>query len=156
MRGQRQPARRISASMGLCRGACYCAGTGGADVNLYGLSGVRRAITRSLTAQISLSIAVTSIALVAGSGMAINQLPARELRGGNELIMCANLARVREDLAAARVDLNVAPRLVQRTELQLGNLHMALLDDSRRVIAASERFEVPLSALPSNPMPVEN
>ena len=109
-----------------------------------------RTIKRSLTAQISLSIAAISILLVAGSGLLINRLAARELRESTELIMFANLVLVREDLAATNYDLAREPRrLVQRMDLQLGHLHMAILDDERRVIAASERFEVPLSALPT-------
>jgi two-component system heavy metal sensor histidine kinase CusS len=41
-------------------------------------------------------------------------------------------------------------------DLQLGHLHMALLDEQRRVIAASERFEIPIAALPKNAMAVDN
>src|SRR5215216_6759061 len=107
------------------------------------------ALKRSLTAQISLSIAICSILLVAGSGLLINRLASREVREGNELIMFGNLALLREDLAVAGYDLSREPqRLVKRMDLQLGHLHMALLDEGRRVIAASERFEVPLAALP--------
>ena len=116
-----------------------------------------RSLKRSLTAQISLSIAVISIVLVAGSGLLINRLASRELREGNELIMFANLAMLREDLAAAQFDLTQTPqRLVKRIDLQLGHLHMALLDGQRRVIAASEQFEIPLAALPKNPMAVDD
>jgi two-component system heavy metal sensor histidine kinase CusS len=115
-----------------------------------------RALKRSLTAQISLSIAIVSILLVAGSGILISRLATRELREGNELIMFGNLALLREDLTVANFDLTHAPqRLVKRMDLQIGNLHMALLDEQRHVIAASERFEVPLSALPSTPMSVD-
>ncbi|MBC8056140.1 MAG: heavy metal sensor histidine kinase [Rhizobiales bacterium] len=126
-------------------------------MKLFCLRGLKRSITRSLTAQISLSIAAVSIALVAGSGLAINYLAARELREGNELILFANLALLREDLAVARFDLTHEPhRLVKRMDLQLGNLHMALLDAERRPIAQSEHFEIPLSALPAQAMSVDN
>ena len=108
-----------------------------------------RSLKRSLTAQISLSIAVISILLVAGSGLLINRLAARELREGSELIMFGNLALLREDLTVAGFDLtHEALRLVKRMDLQLGNLHMALLDENRALIAASELFEVPIAALP--------
>jgi two-component system, OmpR family, heavy metal sensor histidine kinase CusS len=114
-------------------------------------------LQRSLTAQISLSIAVIAIGLVAGSGLMISRLATRELREGAELIMFANLALLREDLAAARFDLAREPqRLVRRMDLQLGDLHMALFDESRRLIAASGRFEVPIAALPPQPMAVDN
>src|SRR5258705_7350226 len=114
------------------------------------------ALKRSLTAQISLSIAICSILLVAGSSLLINRLAIRELREGNELIMFGNLALLREDLAAAGFDLSREPqRLVKRMDLQLGQMHMALLDERRRVIAASERFEVPLAVLPKNAIPID-
>ncbi len=114
------------------------------------------ALKRSLTAQISLSIAICSILLVAGSGLLINRLASRELREGNELIMFGNLALLREDLAVAGYDLTHEPqRLVKRMDLQLGQMHMALLDERRRVIAASERFEVPLAVLPKSAIPID-
>ena len=116
-----------------------------------------RSLKRSLTAQISLSIAVISILLVAGSAVLVSRLASRELREGNELIMFGNLALLREDLAAADYDLGREPqRLVQRMDLQFGQLTMALLDENRRVIAASERFEVPLKALPAQAMSVDS
>ena len=113
-------------------------------------------LKRSLTAQISLSIAGISILLVAGSGLMINLLAARELREGNELIMFANLALLRDDLATARFDLTHEPqRLVKRLDLQLGNLNMALLDERRTLIAASDGFLVPLAALPRRALSVD-
>src|SRR5258706_14070739 len=93
-----------------------------------------RGLKRSLTAQISLSIAVISIVLIASSGLLVNWLATRELREGNELIMFANLALLREDLAVANFDLTQTPQhLVKRMDLQLGHLHMALLDEQRHV-----------------------
>ncbi|MEQ1682275.1 MAG: heavy metal sensor histidine kinase [Burkholderiaceae bacterium] len=115
-----------------------------------------QALKRSLTAQISLAIALTSILLVAGSGLMITRLAARELREVGELVMFGNLALVREDLADAGFDMARAPeRLVKRMDLQRGDLHMALLDQQRQVIAASERFEIPLAALPAKALSVD-
>jgi two-component system, OmpR family, heavy metal sensor histidine kinase CusS len=115
-----------------------------------------QSLKRSLTAQISLAIALTSILLVAGSGLMITRLAARELREVGELVMFGNLALVREDLADAGFDMARAPeRLVKRMDLQLGDLHMALLNQQRQVIAKSERFEIPLSALPAKALSVD-
>ncbi len=114
-------------------------------------------LRQSLTAQISVSIAMVSIVLVAGSFVLINRLANRELRENSELVMFGNLALLREDLAAANYDLLREPqRLVKRMDLQFGQLNMALLDEQRRVIAASDRFEVPVAALPVRAMPVDN
>jgi len=115
-----------------------------------------QSLKRSLTAQISLAIALTSILLVAGSGLMITRLAARELREVGELVMFGNLALVREDLADAGFDMARAPaRLVKRMDLQRGDLHMALLNQQRQVIAASERFEIPLAALPAKALSVD-
>lgn len=114
-------------------------------------------VRRSLKAQISLSVALTSIGLVAGSALLVNRLATRELREGNELVMLGNLVLLREDLAASEFDLAAEPlRLVKRMDLQFGQLSMALLDDDRHVIAASERFEVPIQDLPSKVVSVDN
>src|ERR1700712_3807449 len=114
-------------------------------------------LKRSLTAQISVSIALVASLLVAGSGLLFNQLNARELRESNELIMFANLALLREDLSVARFDLTHEPqRLVRRMELQFGQLEMALRDEQRGVIAASEHFEVPINALPPQAIAVDD
>lgn len=115
-----------------------------------------RALRRSLTAQISLAIAGVAIVLVAGSGVAVSLLAARELREGAEMVMIANLALLRDDLEEARFDLSHEPlRLVRRMGLQLGKLHLALLDEQRQVIAASERFDLPAAALPARPIEVD-
>jgi len=113
-------------------------------------------LTRSLTAQIGLSIALISTLLVAGSGLMINSLAGRELREGNELILFSNLALLREDLNAPNFDATRDPeRLVKRVNLQLGSLHLALLNENRQLVAASDQFEVPLTALPKNAMEVD-
>ena len=40
-------------------------------------------------------------------------------------------------------------RLVERMDLQLDSLPVALLDKQRRLTACSERFDVPISAPPA-------
>ena len=116
-----------------------------------------KALRRSLTAQISLAIALISIFLAVGSGFLVNRLTALELREESELAMVANLALLRDDLALAGVDLTKTPqRLIKRMDAQLGNLHLAVLDEHRKVIAKSPKFEVPLAALPVNALPADD
>ena len=103
-----------------------------------------------MSAQITLSITLVSVLLVASSNALVLRLTTQELRDGGELVMLANLAFLRDDLAKARFDVQrVAPALVNRIEVQLGSLHVAVLDGQRRVIAASDRFELPVAALPA-------
>lgn len=116
-----------------------------------------KALRRSLTAQISLSIALISILLAVGSGFLVNQLTALELREESELVMVANLALLRNDLAQPGFDPTTTPqRLIKRIDAQFGNLHLAVLDEHRKVVAKSTKFPVPLAALPALALPVDD
>lgn len=115
-----------------------------------------KALRRSLTAQISLAIALISILLAVGSGFLVNRLTALELREESELVMVANLALLRNDLALANFDLTKTPqRLIKRMDAQFGNLHLTMLDQHRKVIAKSAKFEIPLAVLPAHALPVD-
>jgi len=114
------------------------------------------ALRRSMTAQISLSITLVSVLIIAGFGTMIDQFLARELREENELLLLANLAFIRDDLAADAYDLAQAPRLVDRTERRVHRLHAAILDGEHRgVIASSPNYAVPVSALPQEVLEAE-
>lgn len=105
----------------------------------------------SMTAQISLSITLISILLVACSSYLVMRMTMQEINEGSELVMLANLAFLREDLAVNRFEMDHSSReLVNRIEVQLGSLHVALLDEHQQLIAASDQFEVPLSVLPGH------
>jgi two-component system heavy metal sensor histidine kinase CusS len=107
------------------------------------------ALRGSMTAQIGLSITLISLLLVAGCGYTVMRMMRDQLREGGEVLMLGNLAFLYQDLAAAQYDAErVAPNLVNRIETQLGNLHVAVLDERRELIAASGWFDVPLASLP--------
>src|SRR5690349_6158487 len=109
------------------------------------------ALRGSMTAQIGLSITLISVLLVAGCRYAVMRMTRDQLREGGEVLMLANLAFLHEDLALAQHDVEHAgQRLVNRIEAQLGNLHVALLDGQRRLIVASDWFDVPLEVLPKS------
>ena len=120
---------------------------------------LRRGLARlrwSMAVQISLSIAVISIAIIATSGYLLDRTLARELGGENEFVLLLNMAFFRDDLAAENNDLNrIAPRFVNRTGRRLHRLHAAILDEQRRVIASSPGFPVPVTALPDTALPAE-
>ena len=109
-----------------------------------------------MTAQISLSITLVSVLVIAVFGMMIEQFLTSELREENELLLLANLAFIRDDLAADGYDLAQAPRLVERTERRVHRLHAAIFDGQQRgVIARSPNYDVPVSALPQQPLAAE-
>jgi two-component system, OmpR family, heavy metal sensor histidine kinase CusS len=111
------------------------------------------ALRSSMAAQITLSIMLVSVLLVAGSSFLVLRMTNEELREGGDVVMLANLAFLREDLEAANFDVErVSHELVNRIEVQLGGLHVALMDQDRKLIAASDWFDVPISALPEHPL----
>ena len=70
-------------------------------------------LRRSMTAQISLSITVVSILIIAVYVTVTGQFVRAELREENELTLLANLAFFRDDIAAAGGDLAQAPRIME-------------------------------------------
>ncbi|WP_280154411.1 heavy metal sensor histidine kinase [Piscinibacter sp. XHJ-5] len=107
------------------------------------------ALRGSMSAQISVAITLVSVLLVASSNWLVLRMTTQELRQGSEMVMLANIAFLHEDLTASGFEIeSVAHALANRIEAQLGSLHVALLDEQRRVIAASDYFQVPISALP--------
>jgi two-component system heavy metal sensor histidine kinase CusS len=107
------------------------------------------ALKGSMAAQIAVAIATISIVLIGGSGFMIDHFLARELGEENELLLLANLAFIRDDLAAKDFDLTrAAGPLVDRTEGRVHRLHAAMFDPAGKLIASSPHFPVPASALP--------
>jgi two-component system, OmpR family, heavy metal sensor histidine kinase CusS len=112
-----------------------------------------RWLRRSMTAQISLSITLVSVLIIAVFVSLTGQFVRTELREENELTLLANLAFIRDDLAATGYDLTQAPRLVEATERRVHRLHAAILDGTgRRVIASSPRYLAPLPTLLPRPV----
>jgi two-component system heavy metal sensor histidine kinase CusS len=113
---------------------------------------VRRSLhllRRSMTAQISLAIMLVSVLIITSFGLLIDRFLAQEFREENELMLLANLAFIRDDLAASHFDLAEAQRLVDRTERRVHRLHAAILDEQDgRIIASSANYAVPVSSMP--------
>jgi len=103
----------------------------------------------SMTAQIWLSITLMSTLLVAGSSLLVLGLSKQGLGDVADVILLANLASIQQELTDEHLlDQSAAAGLANRIESQLGNLHVALLDEHRQLIAASDQYSVPLSQLP--------
>jgi two-component system heavy metal sensor histidine kinase CusS len=104
----------------------------------------------SMTAQIWLSITLMATLLVAGSSTLVLGLSKQGLGDVADVILLANLASIQQELTDEHLlDRGAAESLANRIESQLGNLHVALLDEHRQLIAASEQYGVPLSLLPA-------
>jgi len=113
-------------------------------------------LRRSMTAQISLAIMLVSVLIITTFGLMIDRFLAQELREENELMLLANLAFIRDDLAASNFDLTQAQRLVDRTERRVHRLHAAIIDEQeRRIIASSAHYAVPVSSMPQQVLSAE-
>jgi len=118
-------------------------------------------LRRSMAVQISAAIALISILVVATCAWLLDGMLTREMRRENELLLLANLAFIRDDLASADFDVaRAAPQLVDRTERRVHRLHVEILDEQRHVIATSSLFPVPVNELPqqvlsANELPTE-
>jgi two-component system, OmpR family, heavy metal sensor histidine kinase CusS len=103
----------------------------------------------SMTRQIALAITAVSVVLVAVTSACLVRLTTESLREGGDMVMLANLVFLEEDLQGSQADLkHTASELVNRIEWTLGTLHVALLDEGRNVIAASDGFDLPIDSLP--------
>ena len=112
---------------------------------------------RSMTAQISVSIALVSVLIIAVFGVMIDNFLTLELREENDLLLLTNLVFIRDELAADGYDLAAAHQVVDRTERRVHRLHAAILDAQElRVIASSPNYVVPVSALPQPALAAES
>jgi two-component system heavy metal sensor histidine kinase CusS len=102
-----------------------------------------------MAAQISLSIALISIAIISCSGYILDRTTSRELREENELILITNLAFIRDDLVTANFDMSrAAQQVVDRTERRVYRLHAAILDELGSIVARSPGFPLAAAAVP--------
>ncbi|NML46725.1 heavy metal sensor histidine kinase [Ramlibacter sp. G-1-2-2] len=98
---------------------------------------------RSMTAQISLAIAIVAVLAILFFGNLSDRVLAHELREENELVLLSNLAFLRDDLAAAGGDAAAIPALVQRTLRRTRRLELAVREEGGRAIVHSPGPELP-------------
>jgi two-component system heavy metal sensor histidine kinase CusS len=122
-------------------------------------SALRRAlgaVRRSMTAQISLSITLVSMLIIAGLAVTVDEFLRDELREENQLLLLAHLAFVRDDLAATGYDLSRAQGIVERAERRVHRLHAAILTEPERgFVARSPMFSTPVADLPRQVFPAD-
>ena len=123
------------------------------DVLALKLAGRRK----SLTWQISLLFAMISFLVIAAMGFSIDRMLAGELLEANDVLLLGNLALVRNrlvQLGPAEGIVN-SPQLVDEVGSGYRRLALAVFDENRGVLRASEEFDVPASELPRQAVPVE-
>jgi two-component system heavy metal sensor histidine kinase CusS len=112
---------------------------------------------KSLTWQISLLFALISFLVIAAMGIRIDRMLAGELLEANDLLLLRNMALVRDRLTRLGPveGILTSAQLMEDTGMGYRKLALAVLDENRRVVRAAEDFEIPVSALPQQAVPVE-
>lgn len=101
-------------------------------------------VRRSMTAQISLAIAIVAVLAILSFGNLTDRVLAHELREDNELTLLSNLAFLRDDLAAAGGNAAAIPALVHRTLRRTRRLELTVREEQDGVaIAHSPGPELP-------------
>jgi two-component system heavy metal sensor histidine kinase CusS len=127
--------------------------TGPIDALVQRLSGRRK----SLTWQISLLFALISFLVIAAMGFSIDRMLANELLEANDVLLLGNMSLLRnrlERIGSSESILN-SPRFFEEMAMGYRKLGLAVLDEGRRVLAASEGFSVPVEGLPERAIPIE-
>ena len=113
---------------------------------LHWLGGRRK----SLTWQISLLFALISFLVIAAMGFSVDRMLASELLEANDVLLLGNMTLIRNRLARLGPSeaILTSPRFIEDTGMGYRKLALAVLDEDRRVLAASEAFNIPVPALP--------
>ena len=112
---------------------------------------------KSLTRRISLLFALISFLVIAAMGFAIDRMLSSELMEANDALLLGNMSLLRDRLsrAGSAEAIVASPRFVEETAMGYRKLSLAVLDENRRILAASEGFSVPVEGLPEKALPIE-
>jgi len=116
-----------------------------------------RGLRTSLTWQISLLFALISFLVIAAMGFAIDRMLASELLEANDVLLLGNMSLLRNRLTrtGSTESLLGSPRVVEEMAMGYRKLGLAVLDEQRHILAASEGFAVPVEGLPQKAIPIE-
>src|SRR5262249_61527744 len=75
----------------------------------------------------------------------------------NDVLLLGNMSLLRNRLSrmGSTEALLASPRFVEETAMGYRKLGLAVLDDNRRLLAASEGFAIPVDRLPEHAIPME-
>jgi two-component system heavy metal sensor histidine kinase CusS len=112
---------------------------------------------KSLTWQISLLFALISFLVIAAMGFSIDRMLSTELLEANDVLLLGNMSLLRNRLerTGSTESLLASPRFVEETAMGYRKLGLAVLDEDRHILAASEGFAVPVEGLPEKALPIE-
>jgi len=112
---------------------------------------------KSLTWQISLLFALISFLVIGAMGFAIDRMLAGELLEANDVLLLGNMSLIRNRLTRLGPSEGIltSPQFVEEAGMGYRKLALAVLDENRRILRASDEFNIPVSALPRQAIPIE-
>lgn len=112
---------------------------------------------RSLTWQISLLFALISFLVIGAMGFSVDRMLAGELLQANDALLLGNMALVRNRIARLGLSEGIldSPQFVEDLGMAYRKLDVAVLDENHRILRASDDFNIPVSVLPQQALPVE-
>ena len=112
---------------------------------------------KSLTWQISLLFALISFLVIAAMGFSIDRMLANELLEANDVLLLGNMSLLRNRIARTgpAESILTSPRFIEEMAMGYRKLGLAVLDEDRHLLAASEGFAVPVDGLPEHALPIE-
>ncbi len=117
------------------------------------LFGKRKSIVR----QTSLLFALISFVVLAAMGFSIDRMLASELLESNDVLLLGNMSLIHNRLARVGPSESTfaSRQFFEETGMGYRRLALAFLDENRRVLQASEGFNIPVAALPEKVLPIE-
>ena len=127
--------------------------TRGPRAVINALFGKRKSIVR----QTSFLFALISLLVLAGMGFSIDRMLATELLESNDVLLLGNMSLIRNRLARLGPPESTftSRQFFEDTGMGYRRLALAFLDENRRVLQASEGFNIPVAALPEKVLPIE-
>ncbi len=112
---------------------------------------------KSLTWQISLLFALISFLVIAAMGFSIDRMLASELLEANDVLLLGNMTLIRKRLTRLGPSEGIltSPQFVEEAGMGYRKLALAVLDENRQILRASDEFNIPVSALPQQAIPIE-
>jgi two-component system heavy metal sensor histidine kinase CusS len=112
---------------------------------------------RSLTWQISLLFALISFLVIGATGFSVDRMLTSELLEANDALLLGNMALVRNRIARLGLSEGIldSPQFVEELGMAYRKLDVAVLDENHRILRASDDFNIPVSVLPQQALPVE-
>jgi len=112
---------------------------------------------KSLTWQIGFLFALISFLVIAAMGFSIDRMLASELLEANDVLLLGNMSLIRKRLTRLGPSEGVltSPQFVEEAGMGYRKLALAVLDENRQILRASDEFNIPVSALPQQAIPIE-